>query len=211
METLKWFEEYKLIAVVRSGSAEDAEEMIKAATIGGFHLFEISMQTPQAVRLIETYSKKEGFLFGAGSVTDGEMAQRAINAGAKFLSSHYTDRDVINVAKNNDSFVIQGAVTSTEAVTAHQSGADLIKIYHAGLAGGPDFVKSLRGPLPFLKLVASGGVTLENAFEYLRYTLAVTLGKGLFDKALVRANNWTEITERARQFIQKLESLKVSK
>ncbi len=85
METLKWFEEYKLIAVVRSGSAEDAEEMIKAATIGGFHLFEISMQTPQAVRLIETYSKKEGFLFGAGSVTDGEMAQRAINAGAKFL------------------------------------------------------------------------------------------------------------------------------
>ncbi len=211
METLKWFDEHKLVAVIRSGSAEDAEEMIKAATAGGFHLFEISMQTPQATRLIETHSKKESFLFGAGSVTDGEMAQRAINAGAKFLSSHYTDRDVINVAKNNDSFVIQGAVTSTEAVTAHQLGADLIKVYHAGLAGGPDFVKSLRGPLPFLKLVASGGVTLENAFEYLRYTLAVTLGKGLFDKVLVRANNWTEITERARQFIQKLEGLKVSK
>lgn len=211
METIKWFEEHKLVAVIRSGSAEDAESMIKAATNGGFHLFEISMQTPQAIRLIETYSKKEGFLFGAGSVTDGEMAQRAINAGARFLSSHYTDRDVINVAKNNDSFVIQGAVTPTEAVTAFQSGADLIKIYHAELAGGPNYVKSLKGPLPFLKLIASGGLTLDNTFEYLKYTLGVTLGKGLFDKALVRANNWAEITDRARQFIQKLESLKVSK
>ena len=208
---LKWFEENKFIAVIRAGSSEDAEKMIRAAAEGGLHLFEISMQTPQAVRLLETYSKKEGLIFGAGTVTDGEMAQRAVNAGAKFLSSHYTDHDVISVAKNSDSFVVQGASTPTEAFNAYQSGADLIKIYHAEFAGGPDYLKALRGPMPFLKLAADGDVTLENAFEYLKHCVAVSLGKALFDKSLVRSDNWSEITERAKQFTQKLESLKVPK
>jgi 2-dehydro-3-deoxyphosphogluconate aldolase / (4S)-4-hydroxy-2-oxoglutarate aldolase len=211
-QALKWFEDYKFIAIIRSSSAEDAEAMIKAATDGGFRIFEISSQTPQVTRLLENYSKKEGFLFGAGSVTDGETAQRLINAGAKFLASHYTERDVINVAKNNDVFVIQGAFTPTEAVNAHQLGADLIKIYPADLCHeGPAYMKSLRGSLPFLKLIAAGGVHLENAFEYLKYCIAVTVGKSLFDKALVRSNNWTEISERAKQFTLKLEAVKVPK
>ncbi|MBI3306379.1 MAG: hypothetical protein HYZ84_01045 [Candidatus Omnitrophica bacterium] len=210
-QSLKWFEEHKLVALIRSSSADDAEAMIKAAMDGGFHLFEISMQTTQVIRLLETYSKKEGYLFGAGAVIDGEMAQRAIKAGARFISSHYTDRDVISVAKNNDVFVIQGALTPTEAVNAYQLGADLIKIYPADTAGGPAFMKSLRGPLPFLKLVAAGGVTMENAWDYLKYCTSVHLGKAIFDKALMRGNHWTEIAERARQFIQKLEASKVSK
>lgn len=208
---LKWFEDHRLTAVIRSGSSEDAEQMIKAATNGGFRIFEISMQTPQALRLLETHSKREGFLFGAGTVTDGEMAQRAINAGAKFLVSPYTDRDVISVAKNNDSFVIQGAFTPTEVMTAYQVGADIVQIYHAGFAGGPNYVKTIRGLFPFIKLMATGGVTLENVFEYLKYTVAVTSRKGLFDKSLIRTDNWTEIAERAKQFTQKLEALKVAK
>ncbi len=208
---LKWFEDYKLIAVIRSGSAEDAEEMIKAATFGGFKIFEISMQTPQATRLLEAYSKKEGFLFGAGTVTDGEMAQRAINAGAKFLSSHYTDHDVINVAKNNDGFVIQGAMTPTEAVNAYQLGADLIKIYDLRFSGGSAYLKSLRGPLPFLKLVADGGIEFEDVLEYLKHCVALSIGNSLFEKALVRSDKWTELAERARQFTQKVESLKIAR
>lgn len=210
-ETLKWFEGERFVAVIRSSSPEDAEEMIKAATAGGFKIFEISMQTPQAVRLFETHSKQEGFLFGAGSVTDGEIAQRAINAGAKFLASYYTDRDVISVAKNNDNFVIQGVFTPTEAVNAYQFGADLVKVYHAGVAGGPEYMKALRGNFPFLKLAAEGGVASENAFEYLKYCNSVFLRKALFDRPLVRTNNWAEITERARQFTQKLEAMKVPK
>ena len=206
---LKWFEDYKLIAVIRSSSAEDAEEMIKAATSGGFKIFEISMQTPQSTRLLETYSKKEGFLFGAGTVNDGEMAQRAINAGAKFLSSHYTDRDVISVAKNNDIFVIQGAMTPTEAVSAYHVGADLIKIYDLRFIGGAAYLKSLRGPLPFLKLVADGGIESEDVLEYLKHCVALSIGNSLFEKALVRSDKWTELVERARQFTQKVESLKV--
>lgn len=208
---LKWLDDSKFIAIIRSSSAEDAEEMIKAASAGGIRIFEISMQTPQAVRLFESYSKKDGLLFGAGTVIDGEMAQRAINAGAKFLSTQYTDREVINVAKHNDTFVISGAFTPTEVVNAYQAGADLIEIYHAGHAGGTGYMKSLRTLLPHIKLTASGGITAENAFEYLKHCISVSLYKALFDRSLIRSDNWAEIKERAKQFTQKLESLKVAR
>lgn len=208
---LKWFEEHRLVAVIRSSSPDDAEEMIKAASAGGLRLFDISMQTPQSVRLLETYSKREDLLVGAGMVTDGEIAQRAINAGARFLSSPYTEKDVISVAKNNDIFVIQGAATLTEAVAAYQTGADVVVIYPSSAFGGPSYIRALKTSLPFLKLAASGGVDLENAFEYLKYCVAVFLDSALFTRPLVRSDNWNEMTERARQFSQKLEPPKVAK
>jgi 2-keto-3-deoxy-6-phosphogluconate aldolase len=139
------------------------------------------------------------------------MAQRAINAGAKFLSCDYMDLDIINVAKNNDNFVIQGVFTPTEAFETHQLGADLVKVYPAAEAGGPNYLRYLRNSLPFAKFVAAGGITSEDAFDYLKNCIAVFLGKAIFDKALVRANNWSEIRERAKQFTTKLEALKVSK
>ncbi len=209
--SLKWFDDYKFVAVIRAASADDAEAMIKAASEGGIRIFEISLQTSQAIRLIENYSKKDNYLFGAGTVTDGEMAQRAINAGAKFISSHYTDKDVITVAKNKDIFVIQGASTPTEAVNAFHLGADLVNIYPASFLGGPAYLKFLRGPLPFLKLAASGDITADNAFDYLKYTSAVYLDKALFDKSLVRSHSWSEIKLRAKQLTQRLDSLKVSR
>jgi len=210
-ETLKFFEENKFSAVIRTSSNEDAEEMLKAVTAGGFRILEITMTIPQAARLIESWSKKEGLLVGAGTVTDGEMAQRAVNAGAKFLSSHYTDRDVISVGKNNNSFLIQGAATLSEAVNAWQLGADLVKIYPVHSFGGVSYLKALKGPLPFIKYMASGEITLENAFDYLKYSCAVALSQAFFDRAQIRSNNWPSITEKARQLTQKLESLRVSK
>ena len=210
-ETLKFFEENKFVALIRASSHEDAEEVLKAVTQGGVKILEVTMTIPQATRLIENWSKRQGLLVGAGTVTDGEMAQRAINAGAKFLASHYTDREVISVGKNNNSFLIQGAVTPTEAVNAWQLGVDLVKIYPIHSCGGPDYLRALKGPLPFIKFMASGEIALENAFDYLKYACAVSLQQPVIDKALIRAHNWQEITERCRQLTQKLESLKVSK
>ena len=210
-ETFKFFEEHKFLAVIRTSSNDDAEELLKAVTAGGIKIFEIAMTTPQATRLLESWSKKEGLLVGAGTVTDGEMAQRAVNAGAKFISSHYTDREVVSVAKNNDTFLIQGAATPTEAVNAWQLGVDMVKIYPVESFGGPAYLKSLKGPFPFVKLIASGQITPENAFDYLKYSCAVALDQAFFDKTLIRSHHWSEVTDRARQVTQKLESLKVPK
>ena len=207
----KWFEDYKFVAVIRSSTSTNAEEMIKAASEGGFRIFEISSYIPQAFRLIENYSKKEGFIFGAGGITDGEIAQRAINAGSAFISSNYTAQDVINVARHNDSFVIAGVSTPTEAVEAHNFGADLVKFFPAGTLGGSDYIREIHDSVPFLKIVVEGGVSHENAFEYLKHSIAAFVDRALFDKPLVRQDNWTEITERARKLTQKLEALKAVK
>ncbi len=208
---LKLIEENKLIAVIRSSSADDAEEMIKAALAGGFRIFEVSMQTPQATRIIEAYAKKDGVLVGA-SVTDGEMAQRAIKAGAEFVSTPYTDREVISVAKHNGCFVIQGALTPTEIVNAYQLGADLVMVNPIASSGGPQYLKSLRNALPSqTKLIVAGGVNLDSVFDYLKDSVAVCVKQSLFERPLVRTDNWQQITERARQFSEKLETIKVSR
>lgn len=208
---LKWFDDYKFIACIRSSSPADAEVMMKAAMDGGFRMFEIAVTTPQAFRLIETYAKKENLLVGAGGIPDGEVAQRAVNAGAEFLSSNYTDREIINVAHHNDRFVIQGAATPTEALLAHQYGADCVKFFPATFIGGPDYLRALRESLPFVKWVAEGGIDQVNAFEYLKYCMGVFFDRTLYDRNLVRQDNWTEITERAKRLTQKLESLKLAK
>jgi len=210
-ETLKFFEENKFVAIIRTSSAEDAEQMLGAVTSAGIRIVEITMTVPQAVRLVENWAKREGLLVGAGTVTDGEIAQRAINAGARFLSSHYTDRDVVSVGKNNNVLLIQGAVTPTEAVHAWQMGADLVNLYPIEFFGGPAYLRALKGPLPFVKFMASGDITMENAFDYLKYACVVALNHAFFDRALVRSNNWSAIEERTRQLTQKLEALKVAK
>lgn len=210
-DVLKFFEENKFVAMIRTSSNEDAEELTKAVTAGGIKIVEITMTIPQAGRLIENWSKQEGLLVGAGTVTDGEMAQRAVNAGARFLTSHYTDRDVISVGKNNNTFLIQGAVTPTEVVNAWQLGVDLVKVHPVEFLGGPAYIKALKGPLPFVKFMASGQIPSESIFDYLKYSCAVTVTKTVFDRTLIRAHNWSEITERVRQLTQKLESLKVPK
>ncbi len=207
----KWFDDYKFAACIRSSSPTDAEVMMKAAMDGGVRIFEIAVTTPQAFRLIESYAKKEHYLIGAGGITDGEVVQRAVNAGAQFVASNYTDREIINVARHNDVFVIQGVATATEALAAHQYGADCMKFFPAAYVGGPDYLRSIRECLPFIKIVAEGGIDQVNAFEYLKYCVGVFLDRTLYDRNLVRQDNWTEITERAKRLTQKLESLKLAK
>ena len=209
-EALKFFEEQKLIAVIRASEHSDADAIAKALIDGGIRIIEITPNVPQSTKLIESLAKQDQVLIGLGSATDGEQAHRAINAGARYVSCHYTDKNILTVCKNNNAPVIQGAATVTEAIEAYNLGVDLIKIYPANFLGGAPFVKRLRHSFPFLKLVPSGGVDLENFLEYLKVgATACAVGRSLCDKALIRAHQWAEITERAKQFVQKLESLKV--
>ena len=210
LEPQKVFEEHKIIAVVRASEHGDADAIAKALIDGGIKILEVAPTVPQASKLIESLSKIDGILVGMGSVTDGEQAYRAINSGAKFISSHYIDKNIFIACKNNNAFVIQGASTVNEAMEAYNTGVDLIKIYPANFLGEVAFINRLRRSFPFLKLLPSGGVNLENFVEYIKGgATACVVGRSLCDKSHIRAHQWSEITEHAKQFVQKLEGLKV--
>ncbi|MBI4394725.1 MAG: bifunctional 4-hydroxy-2-oxoglutarate aldolase/2-dehydro-3-deoxy-phosphogluconate aldolase [Candidatus Omnitrophica bacterium] len=209
-DPIKFFEDQKIIAVIRANEHADAEAIAKALIDGGIKILEITPNIPQYTKLIESLSKQEGILVGFGSAVDGEQAHRAISAGARYVSSHYTDKNIFTVCKNNNVVVIQGAATVNEAMEAYHLGVDLVKIYPVNFLGEAPYVGRLRRSFPFLKLIPSGGVNLENFLDYLKVgSTACVIGRSLCDKSLIRAHQWPEITERAKQFVQKLEFLKV--
>ena len=209
-DPLKFFEEYKIVAVIRAGEHGDADAIAKSLIDGGIRIIEVTPTVPQSTKLIESLAKQNQILVGLGSATDGEQAHRALNAGARYVSSHYTDKNIFTVCKNNNAVVIQGAATVTEAMEAFNLGVDLIKIYPVNFLGEAPYIKRLRRSFPFLKLVPSGGVNLDNFLEYIKVgATACAIGRSLCDKSLIRAHQWTEITERAKQLCLKLESLKV--
>lgn len=211
-EILKQIDDQKLVAFIRTSVPEDSESLIHALVDGGIRLFEISISIPQAFRLIENLAKREGLVVGAGSVVDGEIAQRAINSGARFVATPFTDKDIIYVCRNSETLVVQSALTPTEVMDAVRLGVDIVEIYPADLLGGPAYVKALRGRLPALKMMPSGGITLENAMEYIKLGVtALVMSNGVLDKALIRSNQWDVLRDRARQLTEKLESLKVVK
>lgn len=209
-DPLKFFEEQKIVAVVRASEHADADAIAKALIDGGIKILEITPHIPQYIKLIETLSKQDQILVGFGSVTDGEQAYRAINAGARYVSCHYTEKNIFTVCKNNNAMVIQGAGTVNEVFEAYNLGVDLVKIYPADFLGGAAYVNRLKRSFPFLKLIPCGGVDLENFLEYIKSGAnACVVGRALADKGVIRAHQWSEITERAKQFVQKVESLKV--
>lgn len=211
-ETLKFIEENKLMGTIRTGTPEDAEVLVKASIDGGLKLLSISMNTPNALKVIEKFKDTAGIMIGAGTVLDGESAQKAFNAGARFIMSPYTEKEVITVCKYNRVLCIQGAATPTEAMLAHNLGAQIIKVFPADTVGGPSFIKQLHHPIHFLKLMPSGGVSLDNVLEYLKAgAVAVALGGAIYDRSLIRSDDWGGVKERVRQFVEKLETLKAAK
>lgn len=211
-QPLKFFEDQKIIAVIRATEHSDADAIAKAVLDGGVRIVEFVPTIPQVLKLIESFSKNDDILVGLGCATDGEIAHRAISVGAKYVSCHYTDKNIFTVCKNDGVPVIQGAATTTEIMEAYQLGVDLIKIYPVNFLGESLFINQLKRSFPFLKLVPSGGINLENFLDYVRAgSVACAISRAFCDKALIRAHQWSEITERAKQFSQKLDSVKVSR
>jgi len=211
-DPLKFFEDQKIIAVVRATEHSDADAIAKAVLDGGIRIIEFVPTIPQVLKLIEAFAKQDDVLIGLGCATDGEIAHRAISSGAKYVSSHYTDKNIFTVCKNNGVPVIQGAATVTEIMDAYQLGVDLIKIYPVNFLGGAPLINQLKRSFPFLKLVPSGDINLENFLDYVRAgSVASAVSRALCDKALIRAHQWSEITEKAKLFSQKLELLKAAR
>ena len=193
-----------IVAVVRFSDPGPLVEVVKALAEGGVTVAEVTFTVPNALEVIREARRQLGdrVLLGAGTVLDPETARAALLAGAEFIVAPTVNLDVIRVCRRYDKLVMPGAFTPTEILTAWEAGADIVKVFPADVVG-PAFFKALRGPLPQVKLMPTGGVDLTNAAEFLKAG-AVCLGVGgqLVDPKLVAAGDFARITALAKQYVE---------
>jgi 2-dehydro-3-deoxyphosphogluconate aldolase / (4S)-4-hydroxy-2-oxoglutarate aldolase len=188
------------VAVVRLPDISHGEVLARALLAGGMRAIEVTLTTDGALELIATLTTMFGdsLLIGAGSVLTADAARRAIDAGARYIVSPVFEPEVLTAAHAADVPALPGAFTPTEILRAYHAGADLVKVFPSD-ALGPDFVRSVLAPMPFLELMPTGGVTPENVGRWITAgAVAVGLGSALVDPALVSAGDFQPITERAR-------------
>jgi 2-dehydro-3-deoxyphosphogluconate aldolase/(4S)-4-hydroxy-2-oxoglutarate aldolase len=193
-----------IIAVVRAKSGEQLIEVAGALRSGGVDCIEITMTTPNALKVIADCRKAMGqtALIGVGSVLDAATARKAIAAGAQFVVSPIFSPEVIAAAHDADLPCVPGALTPTEIVNAANAGADLVKVFPAGQFG-PSYFKDILAPMPHLKLTPTGGVDLGTAADWIAAG-AVTLGVGsaLVTKKALAEGDFAEIQRLAAQFVR---------
>ena len=194
-----------VIPVIRADSAHEARLCIDALIAGGITVVEVTMTVPDAVGLIAELAKDvaDDILIGAGTVLDAETASECIAAGARFIVSPATNYDVIQYCVDSEIVVMPGALTPTEIVNAWEAGADFVKVFPAGSMGGAGYLKSLKAPLPHIRLIPTGGVSQSNAADFIRAGAeAVGVGADLVDLNAVREGKPELITEAAKKYIE---------
>ena len=194
-----------VVPIVRTPSPEDAFRAAEAIIEGGIGIAEITMTVPNALRVMERVAEAFGdkVLLGAGTILDPESCRAALLAGAEFIVTPSLDLRVIEVARRYSKPCIPGALTPTEVVTAWGAGADMVKIFPAGPVGGPDYIKALKGPLPHIEFVPTGGVSLETTPAFIKAgATAVAVGGELVSNKALREGKLEVITAKARQFVE---------
>lgn len=192
-----------IIAIMRHTAPALARQTVEALSAGGVQIIEVTMNSAGAAdmlrELADTY--RDDVLLGAGTVLTVASAEQALRAGARFIVAPNTDRHVIEYCNQRDVPVVPGALTPTEVVTAWQQGADLVKIFPAG-GLGPRYLRDLRGPLGDIPFVPTGGVTLDNAADFMRAgAAALGVGSDLVHRDLVDQRDFATITARAKEFV----------
>jgi len=192
-----------VIAIVRFDRSEDLIQVAQAIRAGGVRAIEFTMTTPNAIQIIQQSVREfgEDVLLGAGTVLDAETARAAILAGAEFIVAPTLNQEVIEICRRYSKIVIPGAFTPTEILTAWECGADFVKVFPAEF-GGPAYFRAVLAPLPQVKLVPVGGVSLETAGDFIRAgAAAVAVGSNLVKKSAIAAKRFDELTELARGFV----------
>lgn len=193
-----------LIAVVRAETDEQARRIADALAAGGVTIIEITYTCPDPTAIIRALARDAAgdLVVGAGTVCDRASARAAIDAGARFIVSPGLVEEVVTEARAHGVVAIPGAATPTEILAALRLGADAVKLFPGSLFG-PSYLKALRGPLPQLKAVPTGGVTLDNLKDWKDAgVLAVGIGTELMPKDAVAAGNYDVVTARAREFVK---------
>jgi len=199
----------KVIALIRADNPDGLLDCAKALAEGGLTSIELTMTTPGAIRMLEKATVElPNFLFGLGTVLDAETARAGILAGAKFIVTPALRPDVITLCRRYSVPVFSGAFTPTEIVAAWEAGADAAKVFPAEFFG-PAYIKSVKGPLPQIELVPTGGVTPETVGEYIRVgAFATAAGSSLVEAKALKDKNWAAITARAKAFVAAVAAVK---
>jgi 2-dehydro-3-deoxyphosphogluconate aldolase/(4S)-4-hydroxy-2-oxoglutarate aldolase len=194
-----------LIPVIRVSSAKEAIDVADAIKEGGVSFLEITMTVQGAIDVIKelTQKYKDEIIVGAGTILDPETGRAALLAGAQFIVSPTLNLDLIQLAHRYSAVVIPGAMTPTEILTAWNAGADMVKVFPAAQLGGPEYLKAIRGPLPQILLVPTGGVNLQNAGAFIKAgATALGVGGELVDKKAIKDKKFNIITENARAYLK---------
>jgi 2-dehydro-3-deoxyphosphogluconate aldolase/(4S)-4-hydroxy-2-oxoglutarate aldolase len=195
-------EQQRAFAVIRTETAAQALAAARACLAGGLRLLEITLTVPGALGVVESLAAEPETAVGVGSVVDAAQVGPAARAGARFVVSPHFDADVLAEAKGRGLYTALGGVTATEAVACHRAGVDATKLFPA-TAFGPAYLKALREPLPFLRIVPTGGVDEANLSAWLDAgAVAVGLGGSLADRKTVAAGDFGTVEERARRVAQ---------
>lgn len=212
-EVLKKIFDEKVVAVVRVDDSDKLKNVIEAVYQGGVKIIEITMTVPNAISMIEKMKNEFGekVLIGVGSVIDKQTAEVAISAGANYVVSPVTIRDVVETVVKYDKAMMPGAFTPTEITNAMEMGADIVKIFPADVLG-MNFFKGILAPMPHLKLMPTGGVSLTNADEWLKAgACAVGVGSALMDKSAIKNRDYAKLTSNARTIVATIKNYDIIK
>jgi 2-dehydro-3-deoxyphosphogluconate aldolase/(4S)-4-hydroxy-2-oxoglutarate aldolase len=195
----------RVSAIIRTNDEQTARDAIAAAVAGGIRMVEFTLTTPGALKLVAEFAANPDLIVGAGTVLTVEQARQAVEAGARFLVSPIGDPVVIAEARRLGAASIPGTLTPTEMQAAHTAGADVVKLFPAPSMPVADYVASILGPLPHLRIFPTAGFTVDNFPDVLRAgAVGVGFVKALFDPADLAERKFTAIEARARRIVERL-------
>lgn len=203
-EQLRFMLDHGLVAIIRLKEPAELVPIAQAIEAGGVRVIEFTMGTPNALDAIHQIAQDWGdrILIGAGTVLDPETGRAAFLAGAQFLVAPNFNPALIELARRYNKIVVPGAFTPTEILAAWECGADLVKVFPVSTVG-PQYIKDILGPLPYVRLLPTGGVTLENIPAFIAAgAAAVAVGGNLTNPKLIKEKDWKGLTEHAQRFSQ---------
>lgn len=193
---------HRLVAVIRSKSADEALELAHAAEEGGITFVEITFSVPGALDVIKELTARKNVHVGAGTVLAPQQAERAIGVGAEFVVSPSLELNLIGLCHTANIACFPGAATPTEIIAAQRARADLVKIFPADLVGGPQFIRQMQAPFSDVRFMVSGGVSLKNITDYVEAgVIGICIGSAYLEKLLTE-NGKTAFIKEMQQFVK---------
>ncbi len=201
---MKILEEEKIIGILRDFSPDKTKKLIEIYRELGIKFIEVTYNSPEALKIVKEYSKKTDIYIGVGTVKNKEELEKALDSGAQFIVSPNYSSEVVKSTIQRGVPIISGAYTPSEIYNAWQDGTNAVKLFPASIPG-PDYLKSIRGPIPEVKIVPTGGIDEKNIIDFLEAgAFAFGIGGGLIDKESVKNENWEKLKEKVKKLMRKL-------